>query len=188
MDQVARLDRQRQVDRRRVDAERTVRQVARERRVGVLALPHRRQVRQRLAVAVDLRVLRGRRVRDAVRAGKQAVEVVEAAVLGVDHDDVLDAVERPRARDRRRGAAAPRARARSTARCVRRTSCDSCSLHWRSGRSSRRRCIAFRCSLRRAARARARCPRARAAPSSATVAPASARTIHSSFMRSSVTL
>ena len=95
--QVARCHRQRQVDRRSVDAKRPVRQVFRKCRIGILAFPHRRQMGQRLAVVVDLRVLLGRRVGDAVRAGEQSVKIVEAAVLGVDHDDVLDLFQvRPR--------------------------------------------------------------------------------------------
>ena len=93
VDQVARRHRERQIDRRRVDAERPVGQIARKRGIGVLALPHRRQMRQRLAVVVDLRVLRRCRVGDAVRARKQSVQIVEAAILGIDHDDVLDLVE-----------------------------------------------------------------------------------------------
>ena len=50
-------------------------------------------MRQRLAVVVDLRVLLGRRVGDAVGAGEEPVEMVEAAILRVDDDDVLDLVE-----------------------------------------------------------------------------------------------
>jgi hypothetical protein len=50
-------------------------------------------VRQDLAIVIDLSVLSRRRVGDAVGVGKQPVEIVEAAVLGVDDDDVLDLVE-----------------------------------------------------------------------------------------------
>ena len=39
---------------------------------------------------VALRLLLGSGVGDAVGAGKQPVEMVETAVLGVDHDDGLD--------------------------------------------------------------------------------------------------
>ena len=83
------------VDRRQVDAERAVRQ-SRHRgivRVGFAVLVRRRQVQQPRAVVIQLRLLFRRGAGDAFGARKQAVEVVEAAVLGVDHHDVLDARE-----------------------------------------------------------------------------------------------
>ena len=48
---------------------------------------------KRLAVEIDLRVLLRRCVGDAVGAGKQSVQIVEAAILRVDDDDVLDLAE-----------------------------------------------------------------------------------------------
>ena len=39
---------------------------------------------------VELRFLFGGRIGDAVGAGKRAEKVIEAAVLGIDHDDRLD--------------------------------------------------------------------------------------------------
>jgi len=50
-------------------------------------------VRQRPAVVIELCPLLRGRVRDAFGAGEEAIQVIEAAVLGVDHDDVLDARE-----------------------------------------------------------------------------------------------
>src|SRR5207237_4168510 len=44
-----------------------------------------RELRKRLAVMVELRLLFVGRIGDAVRAGKKAVHVIEAAVLAVDH-------------------------------------------------------------------------------------------------------
>ena len=55
-------------------------------------------MRQWLAVVVDLGELRRRGISDAAGTGEQAVEVVEAAVLGIDDDDVLDAFEPARGR------------------------------------------------------------------------------------------
>ncbi len=105
VDEIARRHVERHVDRRPVDAERPVRQVFRERRIRVLALPHRRQMRKRLAVVVDLRGLRGRRVGDAVGPREQPVQVVEAAVFRIDDDDVLDPVDSRLGRERRHRAA-----------------------------------------------------------------------------------
>ena len=48
------------------------------------------QIGQQRAVVVELRLLLLGRIGDAVGARKQAVEMIEAAVLGVDHDDGLD--------------------------------------------------------------------------------------------------
>jgi hypothetical protein len=93
VDRASHLSRERQVERRRVEAEQPVRHPVGKRGVGLLPLPRRRKLGERLAVAVDLRVLRRRRVGHAVGAREEAVEIVEAAVLGVDHDDVLHAVE-----------------------------------------------------------------------------------------------
>ena len=95
VDRAAHALRQREVERRRVEAERPVRQPVGKGRVGVLAAPCGRQLGERRAVAIDLRVLGRRRLGDAVRAGEEAVEMIEAAVLGVDDDDVLDALEPP---------------------------------------------------------------------------------------------
>jgi hypothetical protein len=55
-------------------------------------------MRQRLAVAIDLGVLRGSCVRNAVRAGKQSIQIIEAAIFRIDHDDVLDSFEPSHAR------------------------------------------------------------------------------------------
>src|SRR5207237_6092714 len=82
------------VERRRIDAKRSVRQRLRRQIVAELSvlhrIPGRRQVRERFAVLVELGLLLGGRLREALRAGEEAVQVVEAAVLGVDDDDVLD--------------------------------------------------------------------------------------------------
>jgi hypothetical protein len=43
---------------------------------------------------IELGLLFGRRLGDAGRAGEKAVEMVEAAVLGIDHNDGLDAGQR----------------------------------------------------------------------------------------------
>src|SRR5437868_14845157 len=63
-------------------------------------------MRQRRAVVVHLRVLLRGRVGDAIRAGKESIKVIEAAVLGVDHKDVLDLVEVRRGCSRWLGGAA----------------------------------------------------------------------------------
>jgi hypothetical protein len=81
------------VDRRRVDRKRLVRQ-PREARVGLAGRPEDGQIGQRRAVMVELGLLFGRRLGDAGRAGERAVEMVEAAVLGIDHDDGRDPGER----------------------------------------------------------------------------------------------
>ena len=99
--QVARSHRERQIDRRSIDTERPVRQVFGKCRVGILSLPHRRQMGQYLAVVIDLRVLLRRGVGDPVRPRKQSVKIVEAAIFGVDHDDMLDLFEIGRSRSRR---------------------------------------------------------------------------------------
>jgi len=39
---------------------------------------------------IELRLLLDRRVGNAVRAGKKNIEMIEAAVLGIDHDDRFD--------------------------------------------------------------------------------------------------
>ena len=64
---------------------------------GSDAAPYRRQCREGRAVEVFLGLGGARcgvHARDAVGAGVQAVQVVEAAVLCVDHDHVVDLVER----------------------------------------------------------------------------------------------
>src|SRR5258708_5863678 len=81
------------VHRRRIDAERAVRQPLGKLGAGLAALVYRREVWQWLAVVVELSLLLGRCARDPVRTGKQPVEVIEAAVLRVDDDDMLDACE-----------------------------------------------------------------------------------------------
>ena len=55
---------------------------------------------QHAAVEIELRLLLLGGLRDAVGAGEQAVQVVEAAVLGVDHDDGLDSLQPARGRGR----------------------------------------------------------------------------------------
>ena len=58
--------------------------------LGGQAVPDRRQFRKRLAVAIELDA-RGRRRHSAARWRREtAIEIVEAAVLGVDHDDRVD--------------------------------------------------------------------------------------------------
>src|SRR6266852_3046602 len=81
------------VYRRRVDPERLVRQ-ARKARVRLAARTENREIGQRRAVMVELSFLLGGRVSDPVRSGEEAVEMVKAAVLGIDHDDRLDPGER----------------------------------------------------------------------------------------------
>jgi len=58
------------------------------------AAPDCRQARQRrLAVAVELQIALGaHRIEWMLDAGKVAVQVCEAAVLGVDHHDLLDLI------------------------------------------------------------------------------------------------
>src|SRR5262249_41316389 len=82
------------VERRRVDAERAVREaLRREVGAGLAGVVARRQRRQRFAVVIELRLLHGARLCDALGAGKQTIQVIEAAILGVDHHDRLDARE-----------------------------------------------------------------------------------------------
>ncbi len=80
------------VYRRRIDPERLVRQ-ARKARVRLAAGAENREVGQGRAVMVELNPLLGGRVGNPVRSGEEAVEMVEAPVLGIDHDDCLDPVE-----------------------------------------------------------------------------------------------
>jgi len=82
------------VHRRLVDSKRSVGQPGGIFRVGLARRVDGRQRRERLAVEVELRLLLGGRVGHAVGAREQAVHVVEAVVLGVDHHDGLDAIER----------------------------------------------------------------------------------------------
>ncbi len=89
------------VERRRVDAERAVRQLLRKPFIRLsLGGEDRRQIGQRSAVEIELRLLLAGGVGDAVGAGKQAVQVVEAAVLGVDDDDGLYSFQPARRRGR----------------------------------------------------------------------------------------
>ena len=74
---------------RRVDQERPVRN-ARETRVRLSVCAECRELRQRLAIVVELRLLLLCRVRNAIRAGKETVHVIETAVLTIDHHDGLD--------------------------------------------------------------------------------------------------
>src|SRR6185436_8727811 len=78
---------------RLVDAERAVRQVVGKRGRGLAADVDRRQLGERRAVVVELRLLLGGGVGDALGTRKQAEQVVEAAVLRVDDDDGLDLLE-----------------------------------------------------------------------------------------------
>src|SRR5204862_3883143 len=78
---------------RRVDPKRPVGQAL---RIFGIRFPIRvdgRQMRQRPAVVIDLELLLFGGHRDAVRAGKQAIQVVEAVILRVDDYDVLYALE-----------------------------------------------------------------------------------------------
>src|SRR5256885_2130232 len=80
-------------DRRRVDSNRPVGQAL---RIFGIRFPIRvdgREMRERPAVVIDLDLLLFGGHRDAVRAGKQAVQIVEAMILGVDDYDVLYALE-----------------------------------------------------------------------------------------------
>jgi len=79
------------VDRCLVDPKWSVR-LRRHHEGVVLAWPEGRETRERRPVVVDLRGCRG--VGDAVRIGEEAIQIVETAVLGVDHDDRLDVFER----------------------------------------------------------------------------------------------
>ena len=89
------------VERRRVDAERAVRQLLGKAFIGhSLRGEDRGEMGQRGAVEIELRLLLVGGVGDAVGAGKQAVEVVEAAVLGVDDDDGLYSFQPPGGRRR----------------------------------------------------------------------------------------
>ncbi len=54
------------------------------------AAPDRRQFGQNRAIAVELARRLGREIGEAIGAGEMAVEIVEAAVLRVKHDDRLD--------------------------------------------------------------------------------------------------
>ena len=77
------------IGRRAVYAKRAVGQASGVTRVGLaLWCVDGRQVRERLAVVVELGLLLGGGVGDAVGAGEKPVHVVKAVVLGVDHDDV----------------------------------------------------------------------------------------------------
>src|SRR6266566_3899618 len=79
----------------RIDPEWLVRH-ARKARVRLAAGTENRQLGQRRPVMVELGPLFGGRVGNAVRSGEEAVEMVEAAVLGIDHDNRLDPGERVR--------------------------------------------------------------------------------------------
>ncbi len=79
---------------RGVDAERSVGQALRILGVGLARRVHRGKARQRRAVVVHLRHLPGGRVGHAVGAREKPVEIVEAVVLGIDHHDGVDAIER----------------------------------------------------------------------------------------------
>ena len=73
------------------------RDLRRIRRIGQAVAADRRQLAERLAVAIELRRLRRGRAVETVRAGEIAEQMIEAAVLGVDHDDGLDLAEIDRA-------------------------------------------------------------------------------------------
>ncbi len=96
--QIARRGRDRRVEALRVvDGERAIRQVGghrlrhRRRHAGLRqTVPHLRQRGERRAVAVDLGGARGRHVLQTVGAREVAVQIVEAAILRVDHHDRLD--------------------------------------------------------------------------------------------------
>src|SRR5207249_5762706 len=80
--QVSDLDRGRQVDRRGVETERRVRQLPWEPRIRLAGarLPYGRQLRERLVVAVELYRLARGRLRDAVGAGEESVEMIKASI------------------------------------------------------------------------------------------------------------
>src|SRR5258707_12695032 len=78
---------------RRIYAEWGVRQLLGNLGAGLAAVVYRREVWQRVAVVVELSLLLGRRACDPVHSWKQAVEMIEAAVLCVDDYDMFDACE-----------------------------------------------------------------------------------------------
>ena len=89
--QVARLGRQRQVDRRRVELERAVRHRQRILRVGQFRLlPHRRQGRHHGAVEFALDHVFRLGIGNPVSAREFAVQVIETAVLAVQYHHGLD--------------------------------------------------------------------------------------------------
>src|SRR5258708_7339085 len=59
-------------------------------RIGLAIGAENPEVRQRRTVVIELGLLLGGGIGDAVGTREEAVEVVEAAVLRVDHDDGLD--------------------------------------------------------------------------------------------------
>lgn len=60
--------------------------------LGSQAAPGRRQFGERLAIAVELPRLLGADIGKAVGTGKAAIEIIEAAVFGLDDDDIVDLV------------------------------------------------------------------------------------------------
>ena len=92
------------VERRRVDAERAVRQLLGKALIGLsLRGEDGGEMRKGGAVVIELRLLLVGGLRDAVGAGEQAVQVVEAAVLCVDDHDGLDSFQSARRRCRASG-------------------------------------------------------------------------------------
>ena len=107
MPQIAGRDAERQVEAFRViDSEGCVGQVlglrlahCRHDALSRQSAPYRRQFLQHRAVAVPLHILSRCETGQAIGARKPTVEVVEASVLGIDHDDVLDAFDTRAGRD-----------------------------------------------------------------------------------------
>ena len=81
------------IDGRRINAKRRVGQ-ARKTRIGLAIGTKGNERLERLAVMVQLGLLRGRGTADAIGAGKQAVHIVKAVVFGVEDDHVADALQR----------------------------------------------------------------------------------------------
>src|SRR5438445_310512 len=79
-------------DRRRLDWERRIGH-SRKPGVGAAVWFEYRQIRQRRAIMIELSLLLHRGIRDPVGAGKEAIKMVEAPVLRINHDDRLDLAE-----------------------------------------------------------------------------------------------
>lgn len=82
----------RPVNWRRVNAKRPIGHT-RVARVRFAVVTEHHQFLERFAVVVDLGLFFSRGPADAIGAGEQAVHVVKAVVLGVNHHHVLDALQ-----------------------------------------------------------------------------------------------
>jgi hypothetical protein len=77
-----------EIERRCLDGKRPIGQ-KREARVRFAAVEYD-EIRERRAVVIELRLLLVGRLRNPVRSGEESIEVIEAAILRVDHHDGLD--------------------------------------------------------------------------------------------------